>query len=63
MTHLSILFYYKEFSVTLNDTKYKLEGKKIEAKMDQLKNNFLQPINSTWFIELQRDLLITGLKG
>lgn len=63
MTHLSILFYYTEFSVTLNDTKYKLEGKKIEAKMDQLKNNFLQPINSTWFIELQRDLLITGLKG
>lgn len=63
MTHLSILFYYKEFSVTLNDTKYKLEGKKIEAKMDQLKNNFLQPINSTWFIELQRDLFITGLKG
>lgn len=63
MTHLSILFYYTEFSVTLNDTKYKLEGKKIEAKMDQLKNNFLQPINSTWFIELQRDLFITGLKG
>lgn len=63
MTHLSILFYYTEFSVPLNDTKYKLEGKKIKAKMDQLKNNFLQPINPTGFNELQRDLLITGLKG
>lgn len=45
MNHLSILFYYIEFSVTLNYTEYQLEGKKIKAKMAQQKNNFLQPLN------------------
>lgn len=45
MNHLSILFYYINFSVTLNYTEYQLERKKIKAKVGEQKNNFLPPFN------------------
>lgn len=35
--------------------------KEIKAKMGK-QNNFLQLLHTTWFVKLQTDLLIVGLK-